>query len=879
MKYLFIFFLCLVYGISYSQNFIRGIVLDIQDNPIPSTSVQLRDIDGNKIFFYTLTDSNGKFEFLISEQGKYLLIVSHLSYKVYQKLVELELNVSKNLTIKLLVSTEQLEEVVILPQGGNAKQEGDTIRYNLKSLTSGNEQKLKDVINKLPGLEINDNGKITSNGKVVNDLMVNGKKIFGDNHQLATENMSADMVEGIDLLNNYESFEAIKEIEGSDKIALNIIIIEKYLGKITGNADVYGAYQERYKLHSNLFRFGTKSNVTAIADLNNTGEQALSLKDYVNMSKSIKQDLRNNDASLSNYVSLPSIPDFLLENSNVESKNSQFSSFDFFYIPSSKLSINGFSIFNFTKSNESVFSQKTFLNLGESVSNVDNLAALNRFFFNQTKINIDYKPNKNSLLNYSVIFDPNTAKRDKFTDSKDLEKTSFFDESNNRFNYTFGQQLSYIMRISLNELLSFNAFQEIKNQKDDYKLLSDQHLFDQHFTQLLQNKNLLQKEMGIFAKFTRKLDLNILRLNTGFFNINNQFYSRNMLNSMLLPVDEINLDYVFLDASLMKKIGLFQYRLKAEIRNSYINNKVDKQTVFQFLPTTQLKFAFSQMHSLTFSYNKTVNFPKIENLNGFYNATDFRNLIIPSELPYSVVFAQNNFSLNYFKFDLFHGTVFMVNSSLNTSNQFASTNTISKINYNEMVYLTASSSMNWNSNFSFEQRVSALKSKIKINANYLYSDSYNFINSFENSIKTNFYSIRASSSSNFKNGLIDFEVGLNYSYRESSYSLFNNHNDMKRISPLLNFNGRIINEFRYFIYNSYEKFKTVNSERSFYDLGFKFMYDKPHSKFNCWIEGVNILNLNNPEIMEISSNSNVFSVDVIKRLSGYMGIGVSYSFN
>ncbi|MFD2286456.1 TonB-dependent receptor [Pedobacter petrophilus] len=877
MKYIFCAFLFLAPNLCLSQNFIRGVVQDSLNSPVFAASVQITESNSGKVISYTSTDSKGKFELPFKNSGNYLLEVNHLSFQRYKRDVQLKPEINIDLKIMLRESYALLDEVIV-KSTATAKQSGDTISYNLKALTTGNEQKLKDVIKRLPGLEINDDGKITTNGKVINDLMVNGKKIFGDNHQMATENINAEMLEGIDLLNNYESFSAIKEIEGSDKTALNIKIKKEYLGKITGNADGYGAHKERYKAHSNLFRFGTKANVTAIVDLNNTGEQALSLKDYISMSKSIKEDLKNNDAALSSFINLPSIPDFLVQNNNVETKRSEFASFDFAYNATSKIAVNGFSIFDFTKSNEKILSNKSIFRLGQPITTTDSQSAINHFFFNQTKVNIDYKPNQNTLLNYSIIFDPSEAERGRNTNTEMISDSISNSEINDRFNYTLGHQLSYIIRIAKNKLLSFNAFQEFKQQDDDYTLQSSEGVYGQSFTNLSQNKNIFKFETGLFAKYTQKIKNHILRLNSGFFTINNRFSIENSLNNSFANQIKTNLDYSFFDASIMRKIGLFQYRFKAEFRNSIISSGGERKEIFQFLPTAQFKMAFSQTHNLTLSYNRTLDFPKIEQLNEFSYASDFRNLVLPSQLSYSEVFNQDIFSVNYFKFDLYSGTVLMANSSITEADQSFTTNTNNRLYFNEIQNMISPKYFTWNSSIGFEQRISSLNSKFKLNANHIYSDNYNHINNLQNRSKTNIYTIKGSLNSNFKSPLFNYEAGLFYSLQKSIYTLFNSDNEIKRLTPLLNFNGRIDNKFRYYINNAYEIFKANGSKRYFYDLGVKLIYNKDGSKFKYWMEGVNILNMNNPEIIEISSNNNTFSVDVISRLSGYVGFGLSYQF-
>ena len=878
MRYVYFIFLFLVPHLCLSQNFLRGVVLDSLYRPIFSASVQLTESASGKIISYTSTDDKGKFELSFQNQASYLLEINHLSYHKEQREIQSKPNTDIDLKIILKESQASLGEVNITAQSAVARQNGDTISYNLKALTTGNEQKLKDVIRRLPGLEINDDGKITTNGKVINDLMVNGKKIFGDNHQMATENINAEMLEGIDLLNNYESFSAIKDIEGSDKTALNIKIKKEFLGKITGNADVYAAQRERYKLHSNLFRFGVKANITAILDLNNTGEQALSLKDYISMSKSIKEDLKNNDAALSSFINLPTIPDFLVQNNNVEKKKSEFASFDFAYNATSKVSVNGFSIFNFTRSNERILSTKTLFTLGQPIITKDDQSAFNRFFFNQTKANIDYKPNKNSLLNYSIIFDPSETERSRYTSTEMVNDTFNNNERNNRFNYTLGHQVSYIIRIASNKLLSFNAFQELKQQGDDYDLSGNRQLYDQSISTLFQEKNMNKNETGLYAKYTQKIKAHIFRLNTGFSSIQNRFSANNLLNDSYENEIKTNFNYSFFDASVMRKTGFLQYRFKAEIRNANVRSEEQQNTVVQILPTAQLKLAFSQTHNLTFAYNRTLDFPKIEQINDFSYAVDFRNLVLPSQLRYNEVFNQNIFSVNYFRFDLYSGTVVMANSALTKADQSTTTNTNSKLRYNAVQNSISPSYTTWNSSVSFEQRISSLNNKFKLSANHIYVENYNFINNLQNKIETNILTFRSTVNSNFKSPVFNYEAGLFYSYQKSAYSLFNNINEIKRISPLVNINGRIDQKLKYYINNAYEMFEAGASNRNFYDLGIKLVYNKEGSKLKYWVEGVNILNINNPEIIEISSSNNTFSVDVISRLSGFAGFGLSFQF-
>ena len=881
MRYTYLsllFFLNL--NICHSQISIQGTILSEQSHTsIFGVTVQLIDANTSKITLYTSTNADGFFEFKSVGPGQYRLELSHLTYHQYNQ--ELIINgdtKSFSLTIKLSESSKLLDEVV-LQKSASATMSGDTISYNLGMLTTGNEQTLLDVITRLPGLDINENGKITANGKVINDLKINGKKMFGDNHQLATENINAEMLDGIDLLTNHEDFAAITDVEGSDKIALDIKIKKEYLGKVTGDLQAYAAYQNRYNAHANLFRFQNRSNIAAIVELNNTGEQTLTVQNYLDMNKSIKQDMKNNDLSLFNFINTRDIPEFLLQNNEVASRRSQFASFDFIHQPTSKITINGFSIFNFSKTTESVLSEKIIFSDDDSFQTIDRQSKQNQFFFNQTKINLDYKPNENNLLNYSIAFDPNKIKQDYFINNELFDEITLFEENRNRINYSFGHQISYILRLSPKKLLSFNAFQDVKDNEERFNLSSNRFFFDRLENDLLQQNRIQKNEAGFFAKYTQKINRHVVRMNTGYVTNLRTFTIENQLNVEEATTTSLRLNYGFVDGTIIKKEGFLQYRAKAEFRNSIIRHKNENidRSVYQLLPSAELKLAFSPIHHLAVGYNKTFDFAQIENLNEASYARDFRTIISPSNIVYDEIFTQNIYSLNYLNINLYDGRVMIANVSRTYGNQTWSTNTINEINFNNVNYLLSPLYTSWNANISLEQRVKRFKNKIKINLSYFNTEVISFINAIPNQNSSNIYSIRPSFLSNFTQSYIHYDSGVKYSYQTFDFSLFENRNNIQTISPFINVNGRWESQhIRYFVDNIFEIFQSNEMTRRFYNLGAKIIFDKKSTKIKYWIEGVNILNINNPEIIKIASSNNIFSTDIIRRLAGYTGIGISY---
>ena len=120
---------------------------------------------------------------------------------------------------------------------------GDTIVYNADSFKNGSERNLEDVIEKLPGVEINEDGQVEVEGKVVNKLMVNGKDFFDGDTKIATKNIPSNAVDKIQVLRNYSEVSQLKSVRNnSDSFALNIKLKEGKENFWFGNVKTGGGY-------------------------------------------------------------------------------------------------------------------------------------------------------------------------------------------------------------------------------------------------------------------------------------------------------------------------------------------------------------------------------------------------------------------------------------------------------------------------------------------------------------------------------------------------------------------------------------------------------------------------------------------------------------
>lgn len=159
-------------------------------------NINVQVLKNNKTIDFKTTNENGVCSFVVSEKGIYTLKFTSLLYKT--KFVEINTSEKSDFEILLEQQITEIQEVKIKARPKIAFAKGDTISYNIKAVKDGTERTVEDLIKKLPGLDINENGKVTNNGNIVGQVLVDGNEFFGKNHKMATQNITADMIDGVD---------------------------------------------------------------------------------------------------------------------------------------------------------------------------------------------------------------------------------------------------------------------------------------------------------------------------------------------------------------------------------------------------------------------------------------------------------------------------------------------------------------------------------------------------------------------------------------------------------------------------------------------------------------------------------------------------------
>lgn len=281
MKKYFLLFLFPI-AFVFSQNFIQiqgNAVSATDQKPLESATVYLQTKKDSSLVDYTSTDKNGKFSLKIkANQPPTVLKISYVGFKTYRK----ELNdYSKNIVLGNLLMEEissELDEVVVKADVAPIKFKKDTLEFNASSFKVAPDANVMQLLKQLPGVEIDENGKITVNGKEVNNVLVNGKPLFGSDGKIAIQNLPAEIINKVQITTTKTKEEELaKEDASGNEATINLTIDEDknkgLIGRITAG---YGT-NERYEASGLVNSFKGDRRFSILASSNNINSTGFSM--------------------------------------------------------------------------------------------------------------------------------------------------------------------------------------------------------------------------------------------------------------------------------------------------------------------------------------------------------------------------------------------------------------------------------------------------------------------------------------------------------------------------------------------------------------------------------------------------------------------------
>ena len=281
-RYFFILFLILLTMPAYAQKGvdITGTVIEEGTNePIEQATVRLLSVKDSSMIGGVATSRNGGFVLKNIKNGSYLL---HVSFVGFDPLYQPLRITGKNNPVKLgkLALTDGailLGEAVVIGKAPEVTVRNDTMEYNADSYKTTEGSMLEDLLKKMPGVEVDSEGKITVNGKEVKKVMVDGKEFFSDDPKVASKNLPAKMIDKLQVLDKKSDMAQMTGFDdGEEETVINLTVKPGMKQGWFGNA--YGGYgsKDRYEGNAMVNRFVNNDQITFMGGANNTNNMGFS---------------------------------------------------------------------------------------------------------------------------------------------------------------------------------------------------------------------------------------------------------------------------------------------------------------------------------------------------------------------------------------------------------------------------------------------------------------------------------------------------------------------------------------------------------------------------------------------------------------------------
>ena len=218
----------------------------------------------------SLSDTNGRFKLSAIKPGTYLLQVSYVGYADYFSKVTVG-SENKNMgTITLSPSATALKEVQVVGQATPVVMKTDTVQFNADAFRTQQNANVEDLLRKIPGMEIDDDGNITYNGESIERIELDGRDFFSGNPTMATRNLPSNMIKNVQVVDKKSDQARLTGVDDGERVkVLNLNVKEDKKKGVLANLTAGYGTQKRYNTQANVNYFNGDARYTLLGNLNN----------------------------------------------------------------------------------------------------------------------------------------------------------------------------------------------------------------------------------------------------------------------------------------------------------------------------------------------------------------------------------------------------------------------------------------------------------------------------------------------------------------------------------------------------------------------------------------------------------------------------------
>lgn len=850
LRGLSVFIIFFIFQISLKSQILKGVIISDRSENIPFVNVLIKNSDTpDLISEFTASKRDGSYSIVLKSRFESIIIeFTKLGYETQIfRLNRSELGDEYRLDVNMKVSTVQLDEVII-SQKPKIEVKEDTVNYKASAFLDGSERKVEDLLKKLPGIQVEENGQIKFKGKTVEKVLLEGDDLFDYNYTMGTKNMNVDIVDQIQAIENYTENPLLRGIQDSDKVALNLKL-KKNMLDFSGNGSFGYGIENRHFTDLNVLALTQTLKNFSSFNYNNIGENR-SPYDYFSFGSSI-EDSKNQQLKAGKLISEKTFSSEI-DSRRANINDNWFTNFNNIYKISNRLSArvnlsyykDEFDFFNSEYSNFS-FEDGTGLNTSQEETirkRPEQYDGSLKLTWNSSKTSLlefNSKWNNENIITESEMFTNN--QNDLF---KRLKSESFF----------MRQEVLFTQKLNSKNVLQIRGLFSRNDVPQDFSLLPGLDFANGDINSAVQNKqlsHLSKNQFELSSIFLSAMRNNKFQLSATVNYNQNRLNSKLFQNNNLLQSDFLNnLNYNLLETNLegFYNLRINKLSIKPTIRlKNYVWERNDP---FHTLDETNSHWLISPEFLLNYKIDDVMRFftnykydeipPSINNLYSGYVLTSNRSLVrnLATDKFKKVHSAILGYGIN----DLYNQ--FNFNASLNYSEQknnfFVRTQVKENLTSFEYFFLPEGN-RNYGANLNVEKYFPFLRTTFKLSGSHSVSEYKNIVNNSDlrtNKLNVTFFNLY---------GKTAFKFPINFQ-NEFKVMTTNSHS---KDSPLKFKNSSLSNSFKILAKPNNNWFGSVSfdyfqpgkhNSKEYYFLDVLLRYKTPNKIWEFSLTGKNLTN-------------------------------------
>lgn len=925
MKQAFFLIFMLLSSLVFAQqkSTVKGLVVDESGQAIPFATISVLSAKDSSNIANQLTKENGAFVFSGLSTTNYIFKISVVGYTTTYHTFIAENDSTDVGKLKVNSADNILNEVVVKGNKEPVAVKKDTLEFDAGVLKPQQNDNLEDLLKKVPALEIDENGGIKTQNKVVKKIYVDGKEFFGNDPQLALKNLPAESIEKIQVVEKKtEQAEFSGVDDGEREMVINVTLKNTHKKGTMGFASVAGVpplgnTNGYYNAKTSVNRFSPSQQFSVIGLFNNLNQQGFTPQDAANFSSLNASSNRGGGGNASANVNLPIV---VGKRPGVISTEGAGFNYNNQYAKKSSLQSSYFFNASHTDLLRNLFRQSF---LPARTINTDQNTKQNRDNLNhRLNATLTHQFDERNLLKLTTAL--NAVSGDAFTNS--LSKISTFtagdtvENNSNRNVRNHSQGISFSNNLLLRHrftlprrTVSLNAVFNLNNDKsnDSTNTLNQNQVNGTIVERIIRQENdrrTTQQNQRIQVAFTEPLaknmtlegnyayQKNINRSNFDVWDIVNNNLVQNFTSSNAYSSNFNFQQAGFkVNSETKEKTFMVGVSYQKSILQSIVKRTSDNvlERSFQnILPLLRYSFRknatkstdknvkpSNRNNSITFEYNTAVNEPSVRDLQPITVNNNPQNIVLGNpdlkpEYTHRIIINENIFNAKTF-------TNIGLNGNLNyTQNAIGYAQTVSET----LVRTTQPVNLpyRWNANLGFYYNFSVGKQKNKIrfsiSPRYLVSKGNNLVNGVNNLNTQNQY--RSDFKVTYLTDKINFVFNTNYQKSFVEYSVnkeFNQNFSVFRNTT--DFRWKITKEFTIatdFEYSYYQSSRLSTNLRPIpiLNLAVKHLFLKNNrGELMLSVQDVFKRNI----YLSQRSDENFFEIDRSNAISRYFLLTFTYS--